>query len=59
VAYLEICFGCFNYRAHPELPNQAALPAIAALVSELKLPLGEDANLRAFEERWASAHALK
>ena len=52
VAYLEICFRCFSYRAEPAFPGPIALPATAALFDELKLPLGEDPNLKAFQKRW-------
>jgi len=58
VAFVEICFTCLGYRAQPKTPDAAKnfdLLALAALFSELHLPMGEYADLPAFKKAFAEA----
>jgi hypothetical protein len=53
VAFVEICFGCFNHRSSPQ--GSAAwldLVSLAAIFDAHKLPMGEYADLAAFKARY-------
>ena len=51
VAFVEICFACFGYRAEPAgTAKNYDLLALAALFDELKLPMGEYPDLNAYKK---------
>ena len=51
VAFVEVCFGCLGQRISPEgAAKRIDLPALAGIFGELKLPMGEYADAKAFTE---------
>lgn len=50
VAFLEICLDCKSHRAEPAVAEYLDPGAIADLVAELKLPLGNYADAAAFKK---------
>ena len=55
VAFVEICFSCFNDRTFPGGTAEAIdLLAIASIFDAHKLPMGEHPNLAAFQKEYES-----
>lgn len=52
--FLEVCFRCFGARTSPEDgEDDPDFGTLAAIVSELKLPLGGRTSLREVQRRWS------
>ncbi len=53
VAFIEICFSCYNHRTFPEeTATNFDLVTIAAIFDAHKLPMGELANSASFKENF-------
>ena len=52
VAYIEVCFDCFGYRAFPRAPaKNFDLLSIAKICQQLKIPFGKHKSIQAFENK--------
>lgn len=57
VAFVEVCFMCVNHRIFPKRSwSYIDLVSLASIFSEHKLPMGEYADLAAFEKRFKGVH---
>ena len=59
VAFVEICFGCFNHRIMPDGTSRYLdFISLASIFAEHKLPMGEYPDLAAFKKQFTKVSKL-